>query len=284
MERTRKPRYNESVFAGSHATGPATFDSPESAMPQFTPWWQTSLTAFRTRLRGVGWREVLSLTIAFIVLVCISGFIELADEMRDGDTQTFDERVLRSMRRPDAPGIPIGPPWLREAALDVTALGSPAILILVFFTVLGLMGLLRRYGMMVLISVATTAGLGVAMGMKYWFGRDRPHIVPHLREVTTPSFPSGHAMLSAVVYLTLGILLAQVVHRRAAKLYCLCVAALVTALVGLSRIYLGVHYPTDVLAGWMAGIAWALVCWSVAQLRIWRRRESSRPEHSTLIS
>lgn len=230
-------------------------------------WLHSQYQTGRQKLRDMGGRELLALVVMLIVLACVLGFIALADELRDGDMQTFDEWVLKSLRRSDAPGTPIGPPWLREAGLDVTALGSPAILILVVFTVLGMMGLQHKYRMMALTGVATTAGLAVAMGLKYWFGRDRPHVVPHLREVATPSFPSGHAMLSAIVYLTLGILLAQVVQRRAAKLYCLCVAALVTLLVGLSRVYLGVHYPTDVLAGWMAGVAWALVCWGITHLR-----------------
>jgi len=89
-------------------------------------------------------------------------------------------------------------------------------------------------------------------------------VVPHLREVSTPSFPSGHAMLSAIVYLTLGIFLMQIVRGRVTKLYCLLWALFLTFLVGISRIYLGVHYPTDVLAGWMAGLVWASICWVVA--------------------
>src|SRR5204862_596450 len=93
--------------------------------------------------------------------------------------------------------------------------------------------------------------------------RERPIVVPHLREVSTPSFPSGHAMISAVVYLTLGMMLMQTVRGRWTKLYCLICALMMTFLVGVSRIYLGVHYPTDVLAGWMLGLSWALLCWMV---------------------
>jgi len=101
--------------------------------------------------------------------------------------------------------------------------------------------------------------------LKHIMERERPTIVPHLREVTTPSFPSGHAMLSAIVYLTLGILLMQIVQGRLTKLYCLLCAMFLTFLVGISRIYLGVHHPTDVLAGWIGGLVWALGCWIIAR-------------------
>jgi undecaprenyl-diphosphatase len=107
--------------------------------------------------------------------------------------------------------------------------------------------------------------MALSFALKHLFGRERPDIILHMVMVHTPSFPSGHAMLSAVIYLTLGALLAQVVQRRASRIYFLTVAMVLTFLIGLSRIYLGVHYPTDVLAGWAVGLAWALFCWLVAR-------------------
>lgn len=228
-----------------------------------------------THSRNVRWNEVRLLGVALLILSCGYAFIELGDKVRDGETQTFDEWVLRSLRRVDAPGVPIGPPWLREAGLDVTALGGPTILLLVVMAALGLMWLQREYGIMILMGLATSSGWLVAVVMKYAFDRDRPSAVPHLTEVTTPSFPSGHAMLSAIVYLTIGILLVENVQRRPAKLYCLGLVGLITFLVGVSRIYLGVHYPTDVLAGWIAGVAWALAFWSIGQL-VCRPRNGAR--------
>lgn len=212
-------------------------------------------------LRHFGWSEVVLLLAALFVLFCGYCFIKLADEVKEGETQSVDEWILRSLRRADDPAVPIGPVWLREASLDVTALGSPVVLLLMLIAVVGLMWLQRQPSMMLLTVVTTSTGSLVVFFLKHFIERDRPTAVPHLREVTSPSFPSGHAMLSAIVYLTLGIVLMQIVQRRAAKLYCLLWAMFLTFLVGISRIYLGVHYPTDVLAGWMAGMAWALAWW-----------------------
>jgi undecaprenyl-diphosphatase len=237
---------------------------------------RSNILAFLQRqlilLRLIGWSEVVLLVAALFVIFCGYCFIELADEVKEGETQTVDEWVLRSLRRADDPAVPIGPAWLREACLDVTALGSNVVLLLVLIAVVGLMWLQRQPRMMVLTVLTTSTGSLVAFFLKYFVERDRPTVVPNLREVTTPSFPSGHAMLSAIVYLTLGILLMQIVQGRAAKLYCLLWAMFLTLLVGISRIYLGVHYPTDVLAGWMAGMAWALACWVAVQC--FRRRVS----------
>jgi undecaprenyl-diphosphatase len=216
-------------------------------------------------LRRLVGSEPVLLFAALVVLLCTYGFIELADAVKDGVTQTVDEWVLRSLRRADDPAVPIGPPWLREVGLDVTALGSPVVLLLMLAAVVGYMCLHRQFEMMLTAILTTSAGTFLAFFLKHDIDRDRPTVVPHLREVTTSSFPSAHAMLSAIVYLTLGILLVQVVNGRAAKLYFLFWAMFLTLLVGVSRIYLGVHYPTDVLAGWMAGIAWASGCWVVVQ-------------------
>jgi undecaprenyl-diphosphatase len=95
--------------------------------------------------------------------------------------------------------------------------------------------------------------------------RARPEVVPHLAEVSNASFPSGHAMISAATYLTVGALLAHTQTSRAVRLYLLTLAVILTVMIGLSRLYLGVHWPSDVLAGWLFGAAWALAFWALAR-------------------
>lgn len=193
------------------------------------------------------------------------GFIELADEVRDGDTQRFDDWAVRAMRRADDPSRPIGPHWLPEVGRDLTALGGVAALTLTTAFVAGYLLIVRKYHAMWLVLAATLGGLLISTLLKHLIDRARPDLVPHLSHVYTSSFPSGHSMLSAVVYLTLGALLTRLSSERRVKLYFLAAALLLTFLVGVSRVYMGVHYPTDVLAGWTAGLVWALLCWLVAR-------------------
>jgi undecaprenyl-diphosphatase len=200
------------------------------------------------------------------------GFISLADEVREGDTQKFDDWAIRALRKPDDPAIPIGPGWLREVGRDVTALGGVTVLMLFTLIVAGYMLMIHKYGAMWLIIAASLGGLIVSTLLKNLFARPRPQLVPHLSSVYTSSFPSGHSMLSACVYLTLGALLSRLVPRWRVKIFCIGVALFLTFIVGLSRVYMGVHYPTDVLAGWAAGLVWAIVCWLAAR---WLQRRGT---------
>jgi undecaprenyl-diphosphatase len=147
----------------------------------------------------------------------------------------------------------------------VTALGGVTVLTLVTLAVCGFLALVRHFRSLLLVLGSTVGGAVLNSTLKALFARPRPVVVPHLAEAYAPSFPSGHAMLSAIVYLTLGALLAQLTERRWLKAYVLGVAVLLSFLVGLSRVFLGVHYLTDVLGGWMAGLAWALFTALVAR-------------------
>ncbi|CAN5592631.1 phosphatase PAP2 family protein [soil metagenome] len=224
-------------------------------------------------------RGELSVLLAGIfVLVLALAFVLLAGRVIEGDTQQFDEWMLAALRDPGDPAAPIGPRWLHGAALDITALGGATVLGLAVVAVCGFLLLqgLQRYALFVF--VASCGGWLLNNGLKAMYSRPRPDVVPHLREVMTLSFPSGHAMTSAVVYLTLGVLLMRVAQRPLARFYCVGIAMLTTALVGASRVYLGVHYPTDVLAGWLIGLSWALVCWIVE--RALDRRAGLRRERA----
>ena len=202
-------------------------------------------------------------TVLFSLLVttlAISAFLALADSISDQRDFHFDSWILRALRRPDNPGIPIGPHSLVEAVRDLSALGGVMVLTLLTLGVAGFLGLRRMYGAMWLVLGSTLGGMIAVTLLKNLFDRPRPSLVPHLSLVFTSSFPSGHSMLSATVFLTLGTLLSQFVHEKLLKAYFLTIAVLLTFLVGASRVYLGVHYPSDVLAGWSAGLAWALIC------------------------
>ncbi|QPC86500.1 phosphatase PAP2 family protein [Mesorhizobium sp. NBSH29] len=194
----------------------------------------------------------------------IWGFVELLEVARDKTAHSFDTRILLAFRTPGDPSDPIGPGWVEEAMRDLTALGSTAILLFIVVTVLLYLLLdgKRRAALFILLAVA--GGQVLSSFLKLGVERPRPDLVSHMAEVYTLSFPSGHAMLSAVTYLTLGSLMAHILQRRTLKIYVLSVAVIATLLVGISRVYLGVHWPTDVLAGWCAGTAWAMLCWLIA--------------------
>jgi undecaprenyl-diphosphatase len=193
-------------------------------------------------------------------------FLSLAGEVTEGDTQAFDTKILQALRSASDPSKPIGPEWMESTLLDLTALGGSPILFLVVVAVVGFLVLQARYRTALFVWVASLSGELVNLALKHAFNRPRPSIVPHLRAVFSTSFPSGHAMESAIVYLTLGALLMRFAESRLTKLYCLGVAMLLTVMVGISRVYLGVHYPTDVIGGWLIGFMWASICWLAAQL------------------
>lgn len=189
------------------------------------------------------------------------GFIELADEVREGETHAVDEAILLAMRNPDDRSDPIGPGWVEEIGRDMTALGGMAVLTLIALVVAGHLLMRRKYRATLFLAVSVGGGMLLSTLLKLGFDRPRPDLVPHESIVYTASFPSGHSMMAAVVYLTLGALLARLESSPTEKIYVLCVALFLSVGVGISRVYLGVHWPTDVLAGWAAGATWALLCW-----------------------
>lgn len=216
---------------------------------------------FCTALRWLLHHDVLALLAVLLVITCVLGYLKLADAVSEGETQRFDEAVLRALRDPDDPARLIGPWWMAEATRDITALGSAAVLTLLTFVTAGFLVVARKRHAAAFLCAVTIGGMILGSFLKDCIERSRPTVVPRLVEVRYSSFPSGHSMMSAVVYLTLGALLDRFVEGHRLKLYCLAVAMLLTFLVGCSRVLLGVHYPTDVLGGWAAGLIWAVLCW-----------------------
>jgi undecaprenyl-diphosphatase len=216
-------------------------------------------------LEWLGRHEPVVLLGVLVVVAGTWGFITLADVMLDGQTQRFDEWSLRCLRRPDNPTLLVGPEWMGETARDLTALGGVAVLTSVTIAVAGFLLLNRKFAAMGFVLTAVLGGLAISCLLKAGFARPRPQLVPHLCQVYDSSFPSGHSMMSAVVYLTLGALLSELIALRRLKFYLLALALLLAGLVGVSRVYLGVHYPTDVLGGWAAGLVWAVFCWLLAR-------------------
>jgi undecaprenyl-diphosphatase len=208
--------------------------------------------------------EPRALALVLAIAICGWTFLELADEVTEGDTRSFDAAVLMALRSSADPSDPLGPGWVEELGRDVTALGSVGVLTAITLAAAGFLLLQGNRRSMWLVLVSVCGGLAFSTLFKRGFDRPRPDLVPHETLVYTASFPSGHSMMAAVTYLTLAALLARVQPTRALKIYLIGLAVLLTVAVGVSRIYLGVHWPTDVLAGWTAGAAWALACWLVA--------------------
>ena len=194
------------------------------------------------------------------------GFIKTTDAVFTNETETFDKWVLLTLRDPAAPENPIGPPWMQEVARDVSALGGVTWIAFATIALSAYLWIDGKIRMGLFLIAATISGAAVSALLKSLFARPRPDVVPHLSQVYSSSFPSGHSLIAAVVYLTLGSLIASVVSKPVLKFYVLAVAVLLTTAVGLTRIYLGVHYPSDVLAGWLAGLVWALLWWLVAHV------------------
>jgi undecaprenyl-diphosphatase len=230
---------------------------------------------FVRSIRWLGGCEVAVLLAVLGIAAGVGTFALIAVAVNAGDTQGFDRQILLAMRR-SADLAPTGSLAIQQAARDVTALGSSVVLGLITVIACGFLALGGKTHMAVFVCISVTGGLTASSLLKEVFQRPRPDLVPYAVYASGTSFPSGHSMMSAVAFLTLGALLARSQKRRLLKAYFLLLAALLTVIVGLSRVYLGVHWPTDVLAGWTAGAVWALLCWLAA--RWLQSRRAIEPE------
>lgn len=202
-------------------------------------------------------------------------FLVLADYASDGQPHGMDLKLLKSFRDGEDLSQLRGPFWFGGMVRDITALGGYAVLALTTAAVTGFLALSGRPREARFVLIAVLGGWALSYGLKFAFDRPRPDVVPHLYDVKSSSFPSGHSLMSAVVYLTLGSLLTNLVESDRLKVYLLTVALLVSVLVGISRVLLGVHYPSDVIAGWTIGLAWAHICWVVHNRLVKRLKPSA---------
>ncbi len=197
------------------------------------------------------WASLSAVAVALFVLAgaTVLAFVAVADEMVEGETRAFDESILHWMAS-------IRRPWLDVAALQITALGNAATLIVVAAVAAAVLWAGRRKVSVALLGLSLVTGTAVTFILKRGFHRPRPQVISHTVEALSASFPSGHAMMSAVTYGTVAVLVGRMAGGRVRRVTW-GGAALLVVLIGLSRLYVGVHYPSDVLAGWLGGAAWA---------------------------
>lgn len=198
-------------------------------------------------------------------------FLAIADEVAENEIAGFDRRLLLLFRNPADIADPIGPAWVEQTVLEITTLGGYPVLVTLVGAVIGFLLVSRTFGTALFAFASIVSGTLASHLLKLVYDRPRPDIVDHLVQTHTASFPSGHATMSAVVYLTLAALVVRLVDSLAVRVYVVCAAVALTVMVGLSRVYLGVHWPSDVAAGWALGAAWASLSWLAATaLRRWR--------------
>lgn len=202
--------------------------------------------------------------VALLLLVGLPWlFLEVADEVSEGETAALDRRLLLALRTPGDPSDPAGPRGVEEAMRDITALGGFTVLTLL--TIVAALLLIfhgRRREALIFTATVVAAQLSCDL-LKGLYDRDRPGLVSHGSYVYSQSFPSGHSAMAAAVFLILATVTASVEPQRRTKALIYGVAISGVVAVGFSRVYLGVHWPTDVLGGWVLGASWALIAWLI---------------------
>jgi len=211
------------------------------------------------------WPSLILLAVAALLL---AGHI--AEEIAEGDTFASDRAVLLAMRTPGDLAQPIGPAWLLQSAIDISALGGFTLLWIFGAAGIGYLALRRRRAEAAWLGASLIGASVLDSVLKGVFHRARPDVTPHLVHVSSASFPSGHATISAAVYLSLGLMLAETDPHRIGRVFLVAFMCLIVVLIGCSRVYLGVHWPSDVVAGWCIGAVWALLVF--AAMRWLRRR------------
>lgn len=221
------------------------------------------MKALRTSLDWLRARDLRLLALLAVISGLVIAFIKIGRAVSGNETAGFDEAILLALRT--TPDDPIGPPGLTNAVMHISALGSGAVtglIVLISIIFFAISGHWRYALLMLACSLGTLLGMSL---LKDFYERDRPTVVTHIDPPGGHSFPSGHSMISAALYMTLAVLIARTLSKRRQRVTVVAIGAGLTMLIGITRLYLGVHYPTDVLAGWTAGLLWALVCGVIVQ-------------------
>ena len=221
-------------------------------------------------------KEIKVLIVLLILFISGLTFLEIADEISEGETREFDQSIIEFFRTDDDPGNPAGANRISEVMIDITALGGGTVLAIITIFVSIFLILQKRYDAFWLLLAATAGGALISFGLKEIYARERPDLVYRLVTVNSLSFPSGHSMMSAVLYLTQAAIVARFQREWKIRIYIVSIALFLTFIIGLSRVYLGVHYPTDVIGGWTIGLAWACFCWCVVWYIQRRKRVTNK--------
>lgn len=232
-------------------------------------------TRFSDLVRGM--RDLRIATVPVLLMALLAGgiytFVAVANDVSENELQRFDNGLLLLFRQPGDLSAPIGPSWVAQSVVEITTLGGYPVLVTLVTAIAGFLLVYRKFGPAIFMLASIISGTMVSHLLKIVYDRPRPDIVDHLVATHTASFPSGHATMSAVVYLTLATMIVRLVDDVAVRIYVILMAVLLTFMVGMSRIYLGVHWPSDVIAGWALGTAWACLSWlAVTALRALRAR------------
>ena len=193
-----------------------------------------------------------------LLLLAAIAFVLLGSEVGEGETRGIDLRLLHAAQSARAAA-----PWLAGMMRDLSGLGSTAVLTLFSTAAVAHVAMFSSRGRALLVAAAVGGGAVAVAVLKAGYARHRPDVALAQFEVPGWGFPSGHATMSAVVFLTLAVLVAGTRPRHRERVFIVAVAAVLAALVGVSRVVLGVHYATDVVAGWVFGVAWASAWWLI---------------------